>query len=86
MLQLLNEWTDALVEVRHASPSTSSNSVKFLGGKSVSMADLMVFGILRGLHGLPTHDFVMSENVLLQDWYSSMSKVLDERRVTNLGS
>jgi hypothetical protein len=41
---------------------------------------------LRGLHGLPTHDFVMSENVLLQDWYSSMSKVLDERRVTNLGS
>jgi hypothetical protein len=40
----------------------------------------MVFGVLRGLTGLPTHDFVMGENTVLWEWYQNVETVIAKDR------
>mmetsp|Transcript_36039 Transcript_36039/g.67194 ORF Transcript_36039/g.67194 Transcript_36039/m.67194 type:complete len:288 (-) Transcript_36039:10-873(-) len=67
LLAVLSEWTDAI-----AAASASSGESKFLGGSSLTQADLMVFGVLRGLAGLPAHDFVMAKNKALLRWYTDV--------------
>ena len=50
-------WTDAL------------KGKKFLHGDTITMPDILVFGVLRAIEGLQTFTFIMEENKELNDWY-----------------
>ena len=64
LLTLLKEWTDAVGPNR------------YLHGDTVTLPDLMVFGVLRGINTMPTFDFIMSENQQLKKWYDNVSAVM----------
>mmetsp|Transcript_26549 Transcript_26549/g.26796 ORF Transcript_26549/g.26796 Transcript_26549/m.26796 type:complete len:274 (+) Transcript_26549:80-901(+) len=53
---VLQEWTDALGEK------------PFLHGKTLTMPDLLVYGVLRAISGMKTFEFVM-EDAKLKAWY-----------------
>jgi len=36
----------------------------------------MVFGVLRGLAGLPTHEFVLAQNNTLRRWYGDVEAAI----------
>jgi microsomal prostaglandin-E synthase 2 len=57
---LLNEWTNALGDKR------------FLHGDKITLPDLMVFGVLRGIHELPAFSDMMTRNHVLEQWYQSV--------------
>lgn len=59
---LLKEWTDAL----------GSNT--FLHGDKITLPDLLIYGVLRGLEGLPTFTYVMNQHPTLEKWYNSVKK------------
>ena len=42
---------------------------QFLHGDDVSLSDLMVFGVLRSIHGLTTFNEVMQNSPVLRAWY-----------------
>lgn len=54
-----------------------SNSQRFLsGGDAPDRGDLAVFGVLRSIEGLPTHDrAVVQREGPLRDWYQRMKEV-----------
>lgn len=64
LLALLLEWTDAV------------GDGPFLHGKEISLPDLMVFGVLKGIDVLSTFDFVMKENPNLKKWYNDVKGLM----------
>jgi microsomal prostaglandin-E synthase 2 len=60
--QCLLEWTDAV------------GSNDFLHGDAITLPDLHVFGVLRAIEGLKTHDEIMSQNAPLKAWYGRMKE------------
>lgn len=67
LVALLNEWTDAL------------NGNKFLHGDKVTMPDLMVYGVVKAIHGLQTFKFVM-QNEVFKTWYNNVDSVVRQRK------
>jgi microsomal prostaglandin-E synthase 2 len=63
LLALLLEWTEAV----------GRGSGPFLHGEAISLPDLMVFGVLKGIDVLPTFDFIMNQNAVLKKWYGDVS-------------
>ena len=59
---MLNEWTSAV------------GDKNFLHGNKVTLPDIMVFGVLRGIEGLSTFNEVMSSNPALAKWYANVEK------------
>ncbi|CAJ1941209.1 unnamed protein product [Cylindrotheca closterium] len=45
------------------------------------LGDLFVFGVLRGLEGLPVHDKVMVEFDSISNWYQSMDSIVKEQKM-----
>lgn len=64
LTELLNEWTNAI------------GSKKFLHGEKITLPDLMVYGVLRGIEGLPAFHFAMNGNPTLEKWYHSVQKLV----------
>lgn len=58
MFVYLSTWIDAV------------KGKKYLHGDKISMSDLMVFAVLRSIHGLTTFDDIMSKDETLKDWYN----------------
>ena len=67
LLVLLREWTDAV------------GGKKFFHGDCVTIPDLMVFGVLRGIDSLPTFEYIVNENSDLKKWYNAMKNELATR-------
>lgn len=63
------ELHEALLEWTHALGKN-----KFLHGDRITLPDLMIFGVLRGIHELPAFTHVMNENPALKVWYGNMEK------------
>lgn len=53
----------------------------FLGGKSPSLADLQVFGILRAINSTDTFQFVINETEILPWWTRMLTQVGEAARV-----
>jgi hypothetical protein len=45
------------------------------------LGDLFVFGVLKGLEGLPVHDKVMGEFGSISNWYQSMDSIVNEQKM-----
>lgn len=73
--ELIQEWISALEKDR------DPDSVKFLLGNSISIADVTIFGVLRGLEGLSTHEYVLDQGKTIKNWYR-----LVEAEVSNGGT
>jgi hypothetical protein len=90
MLALLGEWTDAIKEASNQrsllASSPSSAPPCFLGGESITLADLMVFGVIRGLTGLPVHDLVLNSSVELRRWYRDVEECIEQRQQRTAGA
>jgi microsomal prostaglandin-E synthase 2 len=63
---LLKEWTNAL------------GTNRFLHGEKITLPDLMVFGVLRGIHELPAFSDLMSRNLPLKQWYQGVESSIGE--------
>jgi microsomal prostaglandin-E synthase 2 len=61
----LKEWTDAV------------GSNQFLHGDNITLPDLMVFGVLRGIQDLPVFATAMERNSALESWYNRVKLVID---------
>ena len=57
LLICLQVWTNALA------------GKDYLHGDSITMPDILVFGVLRAIEGLQTFTFIMEENKELKAWY-----------------
>lgn len=56
--QVLNHWVNAV------------GKKKFLHGDKITVADLMVFGVLRSINKTRTFDEIMNNNTNLNEWYN----------------
>ena len=63
LMSVCDEWSAAL----KTSPG------KYLHGNTITMPDLMVFGVLRGIAGLPAFSDVMHNFPDLMQWYVNVS-------------
>jgi microsomal prostaglandin-E synthase 2 len=63
-----SEWTAAVGKTANAGP--------FLHGAKVTMPDLMVFGVLKAIAGLPTFSDVMTQDRQLMAWYVAVSDAI----------
>ena len=61
-------WTDAL------------KGKNFLHGDSITMPDILVFGVLRAIEGLQTFTFIMEENKALSDWYDRVKVKIPHKK------
>ena len=61
-------WTDAL------------KGKKFLHGDTITMPDILVFGVLRAIEGLQTFTFIMEENKELKDWYERVKVKIPHKK------
>mmetsp|Transcript_18209 Transcript_18209/g.30539 ORF Transcript_18209/g.30539 Transcript_18209/m.30539 type:complete len:293 (-) Transcript_18209:78-956(-) len=61
--EVLSVWCDAL------------KGQKFLHGERPTMPDIMVFGVLKSIHGLRTFNEIMEETPVLKAWYDNMETV-----------
>eukprot|EP00602_Paraphysomonas_sp_CaronLab_P000935 CAMPEP_0185032184 /NCGR_PEP_ID=MMETSP1103-20130426/20092_1 /TAXON_ID=36769 /ORGANISM="Paraphysomonas bandaiensis, Strain Caron Lab Isolate" /LENGTH=257 /DNA_ID=CAMNT_0027567983 /DNA_START=46 /DNA_END=819 /DNA_ORIENTATION=+ len=66
--QLLNEWVQAV----------GANT--YLHGDRVTVPDLLVFGVLRGINELPTFEYAMKEVNGLQKWYQAVEAEVSSRK------
>ena len=64
LLEVVDTWLSAL---------TSTNG-DFLQGKVISMSDIVVYGVLKAINGLPAFKFVMQERPLLEVWYNQVDE------------
>ena len=64
LLDVVDTWLSALA-------NTEGN---FLHGKQVSMPDIVVYGVLKAIAGLPAFKFVMQERPVLAEWYNHVNK------------
>jgi hypothetical protein len=55
-----------------------------MGGKSPSLADLQVFGIIRAISATDTFQFVINETDILPWWTRMISQVGESARVEEL--
>lgn len=58
--EVINVWCEAL------------QGQRFLHGDQVTMPDILVFGVLKSIHGLRTFNEIMAENSVLKEWYSNV--------------
>ena len=63
-----SEWTTAVSKTANAGP--------FLHGAKVTMPDLMVFGVLKAIAGLPTFSDIMTRDRQLMAWYVAVSDAI----------
>lgn len=68
LLTCLLVWTKAL------------NGKKFLHGDSITMPDILVFGVLRAIEGLQTFTFIMDGNQELKAWYDRVRTALPDKK------
>lgn len=61
-------WTDAL------------NGKNFLHGDTITMPDILVFGVLRAIEGLQTFNFIMEENKQLCAWYDRVKVKIPHKK------
>ena len=54
---------------------------KFLHGDTVSMPDLLVFGVLRSIRGLRTFEEIMERNPQLNNWYRAVEALVPSSQV-----
>jgi microsomal prostaglandin-E synthase 2 len=64
----LKEWTNAI------------GSNQFLHGDKITLPDLMIFGVLRGIQELPAFPSMMEKNDVLESWYRRVELVIDQNR------
>lgn len=62
--EILQVWCNAL------------NGKKYLHGDSITMPDLLVFGVLKSIEGLQTFNEIMLESIILKTWYDHVNKSL----------
>jgi microsomal prostaglandin-E synthase 2 len=67
--QCLLTWTDAL------------KGKDFLHGDSITMPDILVFGVLRAIEGLQTFTFIMEENQGLKAWYDRVKVKIPHKQI-----
>ena len=67
LFEILQQWED------HLSQRQDDRRGE---GNDVEVGELAVYGVLRGLHGLPVHSDVMSNFARIASWYEGL-----ERRV-----
>ncbi len=65
---VIKEWVDAVAATADTGP--------FLHGNTVTLPDLMVFGVLRSIEGLSTWNEIMTNNPKLKSWYTSVNTVV----------
>jgi microsomal prostaglandin-E synthase 2 len=68
LLDILDEWTNEIAVTQHIGP--------FLHGAKITMPDLMVFGVIKAISGLPTFTVIMKENNDLKKWYDEVNKLV----------
>ncbi|KAL3936711.1 MAG: hypothetical protein SGBAC_008030 [Bacillariaceae sp.] len=64
--------------------ATLKRGSPFLNSASTTepdLGDLFVFGVLRGLEGLPVHDKVLTEFESISRWYQSMDTIVKEQKM-----
>lgn len=73
VLAAVKHWTDQLKQ------ASSEKQHLFFAGERVSVPDLLVFGVLRSIAGMPTHDMLMTENRMLRSWYEAIEAEIQHR-------
>jgi microsomal prostaglandin-E synthase 2 len=71
LLSCLQVWTLAL------------GGKNFLHGDSITMPDILVFGVLRAIEGLQTFTFIMEENVVLKAWYDRVKLKIPHKKMSS---
>lgn len=64
--EALKEWTNAI------------GSNQFLHGERITLPDLLVFGVLRGIQELPAFPSMMERNFALESWYRRVQLGIDQ--------
>jgi microsomal prostaglandin-E synthase 2 len=67
LYQVLSEWTNAL------------GNNNFLHGEDITLPDLMVYGVLKAVHGVRTFDDIMKQNSRLSAWYYRVAAKIASR-------
>lgn len=71
-MEALAELNTELEQLPSSSSFLSSSSAPHLG-------DLTIYGVLRGLHGLPVVDTVNQEYPRIEKWYHQMEQVVERK-------
>ena len=71
LLICLQTWTNALA------------GKAFLHGDSITMPDILVFGVLRAIEGLQTFTFIMEENTELKAWYDRVKLKIPRKKISS---
>lgn len=80
----IDDVEEALREALVCLEETLEGGSPFLNPASTAepdLGDLFVFGVLRGLEGLPVHDKIMTEFESISRWYQSMDAIVKEQRM-----
>lgn len=67
--EVINVWCDAL------------QGQQFLHGDQVTMPDILVFGVLKSIHGLRTFNEIMAENSTLKEWYNNVEAAMPAKEM-----
>lgn len=60
--------------------TTALDGKDFLHGDSITMPDVLVFGVLRAIEGLQTHTLIMEENKDLKNWYDRVQAKIPHKK------
>jgi len=73
LLEVIDEWLSAL-----SVGNSNGSKGNFLNGTYITMSDVMVYGVLNAISGLPAFEYLMVERPVLQKWYNAVNKEIQE--------
>jgi hypothetical protein len=79
--QALKDALQVLEDELVKTKTTTTNGTYYLNTsdtKKPHLGDLSVYGVLRGLDGLPIHTEIMSEFAMIAQWYQQMKRVVEK--------